>query len=97
MDCFEMVGRIRHQYAFEVGGVWKENIQIREAYARVLANKNLCLDQMPHKTRKVGSRAQVMHGTAEKTKGGLTKKNLKYNKYGRIVSAKKSARGHHLK
>lgn len=52
---------------------------------------------MPHTTRKVGSRAQVMHGTAEKTKGGLTKKSLKYNKYGRIVSAKKSARGHKLK
>jgi hypothetical protein len=48
---------------------------------------------MPHKTRKVGTRAQVMHGTAEKTKGGLTKKNLKYNKYGRIVSKKKSAKG----
>jgi len=46
---------------------------------------------MPSKTRKVGSRAQVMHGTAEKTKGGLTKENLKYNKSGRIVSRKKSA------
>ena len=48
---------------------------------------------MPHKTRKVGTRAQVMHGSAEKTKGGLTKKQLKYNKYGRIVSKKKSAKG----
>jgi hypothetical protein len=34
-----------------------------------------------------------MHGSAEKTKGGLTKKQLKYNKYGRIVSKKKSAKG----
>ena len=41
--------------------------------------------------RAVGSRAQVMHGTAHHTKGGLTKKNLKYNKYGKIVSARKSA------
>ena len=49
--------------------------------------------QMPSKTRKIGTRAQVMHGTAEKTKGGLTKKGLKYNKYGRIVSVKKSAKG----
>jgi hypothetical protein len=49
--------------------------------------------QMPHKTRKIGTRAQVMHGTAEKTKGGLTKKSLKYNKYGRIVSKRKSAKG----
>jgi hypothetical protein len=37
-----------------------------------------------------------MNGNAEKTKGGLTKKNLKYNKYGRIVSVKRSARGHKL-
>ena len=41
--------------------------------------------------RAVGSRAQVMHGTAHHTKGGLTKKHLKYNKYGKIVSARKSA------
>jgi hypothetical protein len=41
-----------------------------------------------HKT--VGSRAQVMHGTATKTSGGLTKRDLKYNKWGRIVSRKKS-------
>ena len=41
-----------------------------------------------------GSRAQVMHGTAMKTPGGLTKKNLLKNKHGRIVSVKasKSAR-----
>jgi hypothetical protein len=38
----------------------------------------------------VGSRAEVMHGTAHHTNGGLTKKQLKYNKYGRIVSLKKS-------
>ena len=41
--------------------------------------------------RAVGSRAQVMHGTAHHTKGGLTKKHLKYNQYGKIVSARKSA------
>lgn len=40
---------------------------------------------------KIGSRAQVMHGTAHHTSGGLTKKDLKYNKWGRIVSRKKSA------
>lgn len=38
----------------------------------------------------VGSRAQVMHGTAKRTSGGLTKKDLKYNKWGQIVSKKKS-------
>jgi hypothetical protein len=31
-----------------------------------------------------------MHGTAHHTSGGLTKGDLKYNKYGRIVSRKKS-------
>lgn len=39
----------------------------------------------------VGSRAEVMHGTAHHTSGGLTKKALKYNKQGRIVSVRKSA------
>ena len=38
-----------------------------------------------------GSRAQVMHGTANKTTGGLTKSQLKYNKQGKIVSKKASA------
>tara|TARA_E500000178_G_C16958473_1_gene724853 strand:+ start:119 stop:334 length:216 start_codon:yes stop_codon:yes gene_type:complete len=37
-----------------------------------------------------GSRAEVMHDKAEKTTGGLRKKDLKYNKSGRIVSKKKS-------
>ena len=39
---------------------------------------------------KIGSRAQVMHGTAKMTGGGLTKKQLKYNKHGKIVSKKAS-------
>ena len=38
----------------------------------------------------VGSRAQVMHGTAKKTSGGLEKEDLAYNKSGSIVSKKKS-------
>ena len=53
----------------------------------------------------VGTRAEVMHGTAYKTgygkvksNGGnsLTKTNLKYNKNGRIVSKTKSAKGRAL-
>ena len=36
-----------------------------------------------------GTRAQVWHGTAYKTSGGLTKKNLFKNKNGRIVSKAK--------
>ena len=42
---------------------------------------------------KYGSRRKVWNGTAEKTKGGLTRKDLKQNKYGRIVSVKRSIRG----
>ena len=42
--------------------------------------------------KRVGSRAQVMHGTAHHTSGGLTKKDLKINKWGRIVSKAKSAK-----
>jgi hypothetical protein len=38
----------------------------------------------------IGSRAQVMHGTADHTSGGLKKGDLKMNKWGRIVSRKKS-------
>ena len=33
-----------------------------------------------------GTRAQVMHGTALKTTGGLRRNHLKYNKQGKIVS-----------
>lgn len=40
-----------------------------------------------------GSPVQVMNGTAKKTRGGLTKKNLKRTKRGSIVSKKKSALG----
>jgi len=50
------------------------------------------------KTRKMakmpatGSKAQVFHGTAKHTSGGLTKKDLMKHK-GRIVSKKKHALG----
>ena len=37
-----------------------------------------------------GSRRQVYNGTAKRTSGGLTKKDLVKNKFDRIVSAKKS-------
>lgn len=36
-----------------------------------------------------GSRAEVFHGNAKKTTGGLTKKDLMKNKNGAIVSRKK--------
>lgn len=42
-------------------------------------------------TQRIGSRRQVMSGTAHHTSGGLTKKDLMLNKRGRIVSRRKSA------
>ena len=45
---------------------------------------------MPEFKQRIGSRAQVMHGTAKMTGGGLLKKDLKYNKVGKIVSRKAS-------
>ena len=45
------------------------------------------------RSSKYGSRRKVWNGSAEKTKGGLTRKDLKQNKYGRIVSVKRSQRG----
>ena len=44
------------------------------------------------KVKATGTRAEVMHGTAKKTSGGLTKDDLKYNNQGRIVSKKASSR-----
>ena len=47
-------------------------------------------------TRKVvasGSKAQVWHGSAKHTSGGLTRKDLMKTKKGRIVSRKKHAIG----
>ena len=37
----------------------------------------------------VGTKAEVWHGTADKTSGGLTKDKLMKNKNGRIVSKRK--------
>ena len=41
----------------------------------------------------VGSKAEVFHGTARHTSGGLTKKDLVKTKRGRIVSRRKQAAG----
>lgn len=43
---------------------------------------------MVETTKAVGSRAEVWHGTAKHTAGGLKKKDLMKNKHGRIVSRK---------
>jgi hypothetical protein len=44
------------------------------------------------KVARVGTRAQVWHGTARHTSGGLTKKDLMRHK-GKIVSRRKHAAG----
>ena len=45
------------------------------------------------KLQAVGSKAQVWHGTASHTSGGLHRKDLMKTKKGRIVSKKKHAIG----
>lgn len=64
---------------------------IPEGFANV--RKNAMNAQMGGAMKTVGTRAEVMHGTAHHTSGGLTRKDLKYNKHGRIVSRKASAAG----
>lgn len=44
---------------------------------------------MTGKIHTIGTRAQVWHGTAKKTSGGLTKSDLIMNKAGRLVSKSK--------
>jgi hypothetical protein len=41
----------------------------------------------------IGSKAQVFHGTAHHTVGGLTRKDLMKSKRGKIVSRKQHAAG----
>ena len=43
-----------------------------------------------------GTKAQVWHGTALKTAGGLEKSDLMMNKHSRIVSKKKHSQGKKL-
>lgn len=47
---------------------------------------------MTDKMKTIGSRAEVWHGTASKSVGGLKKKDLMKHK-GRIISRKKHAQG----
>ena len=51
--------------------------------------KNMMGGKMPA----VGTKAQVWHGTAKHTSGGLTKGDLMKTRKGRIVSKKKHAAG----
>jgi hypothetical protein len=55
--------------------------------------KNESVQMGGKKIVSVGSRRMVISGTAKRTAGGLTKKDLFLNKRGRIVSRKASAAG----
>ena len=46
-----------------------------------------------HKIKTVGSYAEIWHGTASKSAGGLKKKDLMKTKQGRIISRKKHLQG----
>lgn len=60
---------------------------------RTRKNKNNNTQAGGAKVARVGTRAQVWHGTAHHTSGGLTRAAFKKNKHGRIVSRKASAAG----
>lgn len=45
---------------------------------------------MKDRIQRVGSRRQVLNGSARQTSGGLRKSDLKMNKWGRIVSVRLS-------
>jgi hypothetical protein len=57
--------------------------------ANNVTRKNMQGGSMPA----VGTKAQVWHGTAKHTSGGLTRKDLMKTRKGRIVSKKKHAAG----
>jgi hypothetical protein len=59
----------------------------------IFENKNLYQYYMTEFQQTFGSQLQVWNGTAKKTKGGNTKKDLMKTKHGRIVSRKKHAQG----
>tara|TARA_B100001093_G_C26093168_1_gene703665 strand:- start:117 stop:485 length:369 start_codon:yes stop_codon:yes gene_type:complete len=54
-----------------------------------LKNIKIFINNINMPKRVLGSRREVYNGTAKRTTGGLEKKDLFYNKYGRIVSLKK--------
>ena len=67
----------------------RNNMTMRKNNMSMRRNNNMMGGKMPA----VGTKAQVYHGTAKHTSGGLTKKDLMKAKKGRIVSKKKHAAG----
>jgi hypothetical protein len=65
----------------------------RNATRRNRRNNGNMNNMMGGAKKTVGSKAEVYHGSAKHTSGGLTKKDLMKTKRGRIVSRKKHAAG----
>jgi hypothetical protein len=61
--------------------------------AKVGGARNTRKASKESKVPAVGTKAQVWHGSAKHTSGGLTRKDLMKTKKGRIVSRKKHAAG----
>ena len=60
---------------------------------RKAERKNNAVQMGGAKVKAVGTKAEVFHGTAKHTSGGLHKKDLVKTKRGRIVSRRKQAAG----
>jgi len=68
----------------------------RNNRGRFLSKRKAALRTLKKRAAKavtVGTKAQVFHGTAKHTSGGLTRKDLMKTKKGRIVSKRKHAAG----
>ena len=68
----------------------------RNNRGRFLSKRKAVLRTLKKRAAKaatVGTKAQVFHGTAKHTSGGLTRKDLMKTKKGRIVSKRKHAAG----
>jgi hypothetical protein len=66
---------------------------LSKAKAAKLSRKASSRKAYSGKVQTVGTKAQVYHGSAKHTSGGLTKADLMYTKKGRIVSRRKHAAG----
>jgi hypothetical protein len=70
--------------------------RFRNMRGRFLSHKKaarVTLKKREARAKTVGTKAQVFHGTAKHTSGGLTRKDLMKTKKGRIVSKRKHAAG----
>jgi hypothetical protein len=68
----------------------------RNQRGRFLSGKKaarITLKKRESRASTLGTKAQVFHGTAKRTSGGLTRKDLMKTKKGRIVSKRKHAAG----